>query len=55
MINKGIQAIRLGVLLVRFNRNGCGCGGLRRDTIVVGSKNFSEEQALLGEIIAAAS
>src|SRR5580693_7381322 len=28
-----------------------GCGGLRRDTIVVGSKNFPE-QALLGEILA---
>src|SRR5271170_4000218 len=28
-----------------------GCSGLRRDTIVIGSKNFSE-QALLGEIIA---
>jgi osmoprotectant transport system substrate-binding protein len=29
----------------------CGCGARRADTIVVGSKNFSE-QALLGEILA---
>src|SRR5580698_3514761 len=29
----------------------CGCGPQRSDTIVVGSKNFSE-QALLGEILA---
>lgn len=28
-----------------------GCSGMRRDTVVIGSKNFSE-QALLGEIVA---
>src|SRR3984957_11982033 len=50
MMNKGLRAVRLGVLLC-IAIVLAGCGGLRRDTIVVGSKNFSE-QALLGEIIA---
>src|SRR5271156_4948069 len=50
MTNKCIQAIRLGMLLCGAIAL-VGCSGLRRDTIVVGSKNFSE-QALLGEIIA---
>src|ERR1700722_13115647 len=50
MMNKGLRAVRLGVLLC-IAIVLAGCGGLRRDTIVIGSKNFSE-QALLGEIVA---
>ncbi len=49
-MNNGIRAILAGVLLCLVTTLAA-CGGLRRDTIVVGSKNFSE-QALLGEIIA---
>ncbi|HUJ32805.1 MAG TPA: glycine betaine ABC transporter substrate-binding protein [Candidatus Acidoferrum sp.] len=41
---------RAGILVFVFALL-CGCGARRRDTIVVGSKNFSE-QALLGEILA---
>jgi osmoprotectant transport system substrate-binding protein len=50
MMNKGLQAVRLSVLLCVAIAMAA-CSGLRRDTIVVGSKNFSE-QALLGEIVA---
>lgn len=49
-MNSGIRAILAGVLLCVVIAL-VACGGLRRDTIVVGSKNFSE-QALLGEIVA---
>jgi osmoprotectant transport system substrate-binding protein len=48
-MNNGIRAILAGVLLCLVTTLAA-CGGLRRDTIVVGSKNFSE-QALLGEIV----
>jgi osmoprotectant transport system substrate-binding protein len=48
-MNSGIRAILAGVLLCLVTTLAA-CGGLRRDTIVVGSKNFSE-QALLGEIV----
>jgi osmoprotectant transport system substrate-binding protein len=49
-MNKSMQAVRAGALLYIAIAL-AGCSGLRRDTIVVGSKNFSE-QALLGEILA---
>lgn len=49
-MSKGMRAIRTGVFLC-IALALAACGGLRRDTIVVGSKNFSE-QALLGEIVA---
>jgi len=46
-----IARTRCTCLLLCFVALLAGCGPARRDTIVVGSKNFSE-QALLGEILA---
>jgi len=46
-----IARTRCICLLLCFVAQLAGCGPARRDTIVVGSKNFSE-QALLGEILA---
>jgi osmoprotectant transport system substrate-binding protein len=40
-----------GLLLVCWSVLLCGCGTNRRDTIVIGSKNFTE-QAVLGELLA---
>jgi glycine betaine/choline ABC-type transport system substrate-binding protein len=54
-MNKNIQSLRalafLGIFFPCIVMALGACGGRRRDTIVVGSKNFSE-QALLGEIVA---
>lgn len=48
---RGIRTISCGFALIYFAALLAGCGRNRRDTIVVGSKNFSE-QALVGEILA---
>lgn len=40
-----------GLLLACWSVLLCGCGANRRDTIVIGSKNFTE-QAVLGELLA---
>ncbi len=49
-MRNGLRALRACVVLCVAVALGS-CSGLRRDTIVIGSKNFSE-QALLGEIVA---
>jgi osmoprotectant transport system substrate-binding protein len=49
-MNWSLHVLRIGVILCLTGFLAA-CSGLRRDTIVIGSKNFSE-QALLGEIVA---
>jgi osmoprotectant transport system substrate-binding protein len=49
-MSRGLHALRIGAFLC-VTVSLAACSGLHRDTIVVGSKNFSE-QALLGEIVA---